>query len=76
MRTLVRSRDSIFAAAFSPDQTRVASAGADRAIVVTDLNSGEQLLKIEDHADWVMDINWSPNGQRLVSASKDKTCKV
>jgi len=76
IRTLVRSRDSIFAAAFSPDQTRVASAGADRAIVVTDLNSGEQLLKIEDHADWVMDINWSPNGQRLVSASKDKTCKV
>jgi WD40 repeat protein len=23
-----------------------------------------------------MDINWSPNGQRLVSASRDKTCKV
>jgi len=76
LRTLVRSRDSIFAAAFSPDQTRVASAGADRAIVVTDLNTGEQLLKVEDHADWVMDISWSPNGQRLVSASKDKTCKV
>lgn len=76
IRTLVRSRDSIFAAAFSPDQNRAACAGADRAIVVTDLNSGEQVLKIEDHADWVMDINWSPNGQRLVSASKDKTCKV
>lgn len=76
IRTLVRSRDSIFAAAFSPDQTRAACAGADRAIVVTDLNSGEQVLKIEDHADWVMDVNWSPNGQRLVSASKDKTCKV
>jgi WD40 repeat protein len=23
-----------------------------------------------------MDINWSPNGQRLVSSSRDKTCKV
>jgi WD40 repeat protein len=23
-----------------------------------------------------MDVNWAPNGQRLVSASRDKTCKV
>ncbi|HAP08237.1 MAG TPA: hypothetical protein DCR20_10445, partial [Planctomycetaceae bacterium] len=76
LRTLVRSRDSVFAAAFSPDQTRAVCAGADRAIVVVDVGTGEQQLKIEDHADWVMDINWSPNGQRLVSASKDKTCKV
>jgi hypothetical protein len=76
IRTLVRSRDSIFAAAFSPDGTKLACAGADRSITVVNPETGEQLVRIEDHADWVMDINWAPNGQRLVSASRDKTCKV
>lgn len=76
IRTLVRSRDAIFATAVSPDGTRVACAGADRSISVVNVSTGEVPVKIEDHADWVMDINWSPNGQRLVSASKDKTCKV
>lgn len=76
VRTLIRSRDSVFALAFSPDGTKLASAGADRSISVINPQTGEQLVRIEDHADWVMDINWSPNGQRLVSASRDKTCKV
>ncbi|MFM8479352.1 MAG: c-type cytochrome domain-containing protein [Planctomycetaceae bacterium] len=76
IRTLVRSRDSIFAVAFSPDGTKVACAGADRSITVVNPETGEQLVRIEDHADWVMDVNWAPNGQRLVSASRDKTCKV
>ncbi|MFM7057612.1 MAG: c-type cytochrome domain-containing protein, partial [Planctomycetota bacterium] len=73
IRTLVRSRDSIFALAFSPDGTRLACAGADRSITVVNPETGEQLVRIEDHADWVMDVNWAPNGQRLVSASRDKT---
>jgi len=76
IRTLIRSRDSVFAAAFSPDGTKLACAGADRSITVVNPETGEQLVRIEDHADWVMDINWAPNGQRLVSASRDKTCKV
>jgi len=76
IRTLLRSRDSVFALAFSPDGTKLVCAGADRSITVINPETGEQLVRIEDHADWVMDINWSPNGQRLVSASRDKTCKV
>ncbi|MFN9718873.1 MAG: c-type cytochrome domain-containing protein [Planctomycetota bacterium] len=76
VRTLVRSRDAVFALAFSPDGQHIASAGADRSIVVSDLADGAEVTRIEDHADWVMDINWSPNGQRLVSSSRDKTSKV
>jgi hypothetical protein len=76
IRTLVRSRDSVFATAFSPDGSKLACAGADRSITIVNPETGEQLVRIEDHADWVMDINWAPNGQRLVSASRDKTCKV
>ncbi len=76
IRTLVRARDAIFALSFSPDGQLLACAGADRSINVVKVADGAEILRIEDHADWVMDVNWSPNGQRLVTSSRDKTSKV
>lgn len=73
---LVRTDDSVFSVSLSPDETRLATAGADRAIRVFDLATQKQQLIIEDHADWVMDIAWSPDGSKLASASRDKTSKV
>jgi hypothetical protein len=75
-RTLVRAKDAVFAVSYSPDGTQLASAGADRSIVVVTVADGQVVTKIEDHADWVMDVNWSPDGLRLVSSSRDKTSKV
>ena len=76
IRTLVRARDAMFGLSFSPDGQMLACAGADRSITVVRVADGAEVIRIEDHADWVMDVNWSPNGQRLVSSSRDKTCKV
>ncbi|MFP6763744.1 MAG: c-type cytochrome domain-containing protein [Planctomycetaceae bacterium] len=73
---LVRTADSVFAVALSPDESRLATAGADRAIRVYDMATQEQQLIIEDHADWVMDIAWSPDGSKMASGSRDKTSKV
>jgi len=73
---LVRTDDSVFAVALSPDETRLATAGADRAIRIYDVATQKQQLIIEDHADWVMDIAWAPDGAKLASASRDKTSKV
>lgn len=73
---LVRTDDAVFGVALSPDGTRLATAGADRAIRVFELATQKLQLSIEDHADWVMDVNWSPDGKKLASASRDKTSKV
>ena len=73
---LVRTDDSVFAVSLSADETRLATAGADRAIRVFDFATQKQQLLIEDHADWVMDVAWSADGTRLASASRDKTSKV
>jgi hypothetical protein len=73
---LIRTDDSVFAVSLSPDEKRLATAGADRAIRVFDFATLEQQLLIEDHADWVMDVAWSADGTRLASASRDKTSKV
>ena len=38
--------------------------------------SRQQQKLIEDHADWVMDVAWSPDGKKIATASRDKTSKV
>ena len=68
--------DSVFAVAFSPDSTKLAAAGADRAVRIWDVATGAEIMSIEDHADWVFDLAWSPDGKRIATASRDKTCKV
>ena len=75
-KTLVRTKDAVFAVSYSPDGKSVAAAGADRSVYAVDIATGKTTLKIEDHADWVMDVNWSPDGKQLVTASRDKTAKV
>lgn len=75
-KTLVRTRDAVFAVSYSPDGESLVAGGADRVVYVADIASGDIRLKIEDHADWVMDANWSPDGTQLVTASRDKTAKV
>lgn len=76
VRDLVETQDAVFAVAFSPDSKLVAAAGADRAIRVWEVESGNLVTTIEDHADWIFDIAFSPDGKRLASASRDKTSKV
>jgi mono/diheme cytochrome c family protein len=76
VRELAESGDSMYAVAFSPDSTLVACAGADRAIRIFKVETGEQVALIEDHADWIFDLAFSPDGKRLASASRDKTSKV
>ncbi|WP_169977955.1 c-type cytochrome domain-containing protein [Tautonia rosea] len=75
-KRLVESEDAVFCVVFSPDGTRVAFGGADRAIRVFNVESGERLAEVEDHADWVLDIAFSPDGKRLATASRDKTSKL
>lgn len=76
VKELITVEDAMFGIAFSPDGSKVVACGADRAIRVFDVETGEELNVIEDHADWVMDIAWSLDGTKLASASRDKTSKV
>ncbi len=73
---LVRTDDSVFSAAFSPDGRRIACAGADHKLRVFGVTNHRRLLEIDEHADWVMGVAWSPDGRRLASASRDKTGKL
>lgn len=70
------SGDVMIGVGFSPDGTQLAACGSDRMIHVFDLKTKSERLKIEGHADWVMDVAWSPDGKRLISCGRDKTAKI
>ncbi len=76
VRDLAETQDVVFAVAFSPDNKKIATAGADRTIRIFEVETGKLLSQIEDHADWIFGVAWSPDGKRLASASRDKTAKV
>jgi WD40 repeat protein/Arc/MetJ family transcription regulator len=65
--------------AFSPDGKVVASGGSDRAIVLWDVNTGQQLRRLMGHTGLVQDIAFSPDGALLASAgawSGDTTVRL
>ncbi len=68
------------AVAISGDGARLASGGADNVIHLFDLDSqastASPLREIRQHADWVMDLVFSTDGQHVASASRDRSARV
>ncbi len=62
------------------DGKKLASGGCDRLVHVWDLSGGyanaKELPSIENHADWVFGVAFTPDGKRLATASRDKTAKL
>lgn len=74
-RMLVVARDLVLSAAFSPDGGALAATGTDGRVLVFALTN---LLAraLPPHADWAHAVAWSPDGARLVTASRDRTARV
>src|SRR5207244_10535516 len=81
VKQLLETDDSVLCLALSPDATKLASGGSqDRLVNVWDLTPGYADAKleqtIENHADWVFGVAFSPDGKHLLTCSRDKTAKV
>jgi WD40 repeat protein len=68
---------------WSPDSTRIAVGGGndesgamENPLYVFDGSNGEETLKITRHTGMIFGIDWSPNGNRLVSGSTDDTIRL
>ncbi|MHC4504346.1 MAG: WD40 repeat domain-containing protein [Planctomycetota bacterium] len=57
----------IEAAAFSPDGSRIATAGKDQTARVWDVSTGRQLVTLKGTGKYVFVIAWSPDGERIVT---------
>jgi hypothetical protein len=63
----------VFAVAFHPDGTRLATAGQDQAVWLWDLERGEEVARLAGHTDYVWSLAFSPDGATLASGSGDFT---
>ncbi|QEF99971.1 WD domain, G-beta repeat [Stieleria maiorica] len=76
IREFVGHKDTLYAAAFSPDESHLATAGYDRTIVLWDVATGEVVRELTGHNGAIFDLAFSPDGSVLVSACADETVKV
>jgi WD40 repeat protein len=81
VRQLLDTDDVVYCLAVSADGKKLAAGNsADRTVNVWDLSQGYALAKleqsIENHADWVLGVAFSPDGKRLLTCGRDKTAKV
>ncbi|HEY6287081.1 MAG TPA: serine/threonine-protein kinase [Ktedonobacteraceae bacterium] len=79
-------KDEIATVAWSPNGKRIASAGgngtypspkgSDTTVHVWDALTGANAMPYSGHSEIVWSVAWSPEGSRIVSASREKTVQV
>ena len=74
--TLKGQLQFVNAASFSPDGSRIITAGTDRTAKVWDASTGAVVLTFKGHTAAVHSASFSPDGSRIVTAGEDQTAKV
>ena len=70
-------RATVFSVGFSPDGTRLATAGADGGARIWDLQArAAELLAVRNYGAVVRCVRFSPDGTRLLTAADDATARV
>jgi WD40 repeat protein len=68
--------DTVFGVCFSPDNTKLATCGADKFVKVWEVPSGKFIKSFEGHTHHVLDVGWKADGKFLASAGADNNIKV
>lgn len=78
VQDLAVARDSLFVCRFSPDAKSLIVAGAagSATLFVAEGDVYRKQATWDLHADWIHSVDWSPNGKRIVTASRDKSAKI
>jgi WD40 repeat protein len=69
-------RSSLYALAFSPDGSQLASAGWGRTIHLWDTKTRKLLRRLDGHLGFILDLGFSPDGRFLASASEDRSVRL
>ncbi len=75
-RELGAHADEVRALAFSPDGRRLLTGGADRTVVLWDVQAGKPIRRLLGHTAGVRAVAFGPNGRWAVSAGEDRALRV
>ena len=75
-KTYKVSTDSIYGISFSPEADRIAFGCADKSVRIIAVKDGKELLKFDNHSDWVFGTTFTLNGKRLLTGSRDRAMKL
>ncbi len=68
--------DPVWAVAYHPEGTMVASGSVDHTIRIWEIETGRMLRILRGHTDSVRCVAFSPDGQMLASGSTDRTIRL
>jgi len=66
----------VYALAWSPNSTHLASGSRDKTVQVWQATTGHLEFSHQGHHDRVLAVAWSPDGRRIASAGEDGTVQV
>lgn len=68
--------DTIYGLSISPDASRVAFGSSDNTVRVISVEDEKELVKFDNHSDWVFGTVFSTDGSHFVSCSRDTALKL
>jgi WD40 repeat protein/tRNA A-37 threonylcarbamoyl transferase component Bud32 len=82
VHTLRGHPSCVWGVAFSPDGTRLASAGGQRLsqapgeVIIWDMHTGQCVCSLQGHVGVVYGVSFSPDGRRLATAGENDGAKI
>ena len=76
VRSIKASTDTFFGVAVSHDNRLVAVGCADKLVRVFNVADGVEVMRCDNHLDWVFGSAFTNDSKRLASVSRDKAAKL
>jgi hypothetical protein len=68
--------DTLFGAALSPDGKELSFGGADNSVRVITVPDGKEVMRLDNHSDWVFATAFSTDGKNVLSTGRDQAVKL
>ena len=76
IKAMRSSYDTVYGLSFSPDASRVAFGCSDQTVRVLSVEDEKELIKFDNHSDWVFGTVFSTEGTHFVSCGRDTALKL
>ncbi|MCE2402148.1 hypothetical protein J4G08_14840 [Candidatus Poribacteria bacterium] len=76
IKSIRSTYDTIYGLSFSPDASRIAFGTSDKTVRVISITDEKELVRFDNHGDWVFGTVFSTDGSHFVSCSRDTALKL